>query len=39
MLWREHLPHTPVAAALVREIQSPAAVPPDTNPQTPAAQE
>ncbi len=25
--------------ALVREIQSPAAVPPDTNPQTAAAQE
>ncbi len=36
ILRREHLPRTPVAAALVREIQSPAAVPPDTNPQTPA---
>ncbi len=36
ILRREHLPRTPVAAALMREIQSPAAVPPDTNPQTPA---
>jgi len=39
ILRREHLPHAPVAAAWVREIQSPTAVPPDTNPQTPAAKE
>lgn len=36
ILRREHLHHAPVAAALAREIQSSAAVPPDTNPQTPA---
>ncbi len=39
ILRREHLSCALIAAAWVREIQSLAAVPLDTNPQTPAAQE
>ncbi|XP_058252363.1 piggyBac transposable element-derived protein 4-like [Hemibagrus wyckioides] len=35
ILRRNHLPHAPVAASLVREIQSSAADPSDTKPQTP----